>query len=469
MRFVHLSESEYQAFVRSQDRFFYTQLPSYAAVRRSEGYDVDFFGLVDDSAPADATSVGAAPVGAASSSREPGESGGEANGKSAGEAVVGVKAKDGGRIVGVASIVFRPWKRFFRRAIISYGPHLDWSDREVVSTFFTKMRDYLAKERNIVSVRVNPPLERRYYEDITPSGANPDAALFDSVMKELGAIKVNREFYESADIQMRYIYTKDLGSMTFDEAVASCGQVVRTGFHRHGTNGVEVRMLEPSEFEVFEKLMEHTAQRTDMSSISSSAFGFYRDLAAQLYPDECMMPAAVLDCDKYLSLIADERATIAPKVAELEEHEAAAEAEGRKLGKKQRNALKEHRARLDVLARREDETRAIKEAEGNEVILAASFFVHSPNELVNLLSGAYSQYQSYYGIYLIHRAMFEWAIEHGVRWYNFFGITGDFSEDASDAGVLHFKRQFHGNVEEFVGTYDLPVRPVMARAVNAVG
>lgn len=122
-----------------------------------------------------------------------------------------------------------------------------------------------------------------------------------------------------------------------------------------------------------------------------------------------------------------------------------------------------------MLDRRTNETEAIRSEYGDDVVLSASLFVHSPHELVYLLSGSYSQFQSYSGIYLIHRAMIEWALEHDVSWYNMFGITGDFTEDASDAGVLHFKRQFNGDVEEYVGTYDIPLRKHLASVLNAVG
>ncbi|AWE41553.1 MULTISPECIES: peptidoglycan bridge formation glycyltransferase FemA/FemB family protein [unclassified Actinobaculum] len=427
MRFVRLSESAYTAFAQSQDRFFYTQLPSYAAVRRAEGYDVEFVGLVDDGA----------------TGRE--------------------------QVVAAAAVLLQPWKRLFRRATIAYGPHLDWSDAELVATFFAQLKLFLAKDRRIVSLRFNPLLSRRFYEDITPTEDNPQAFVFDQIMGALGASRVEREFYDSSDIQMRYVYVKDLGSMSFPDAMASCGQVVRTGFNRKGTNGVEVRFLTPEEFPDFEQIMNYTAEHTAMHNISINAFSFYRDLLEQLGPENCMLPAAYLNCDKALELITAERQDILPKVAELQEREAQAEAEGRNLGKKQRNTLKEYRTRLELLDRREEETRAIQEHDGNEVLLAAGFFIHSPHELVYLLSGSYSQYQSYYGIYLIHRAMFEWAIAHDVRWYNFFGITGDFTEQASDAGVLHFKRQFKGNVEEYVGTYDLPVRPMLSKALGALG
>ena len=44
------------------------------------------------------------------------------------------------------------------------------------------------------------------------------------------------------------------------------------------------------------------------------------------------------------------------------------------------------------------------------------------------------------GSYAVQWKMINYAIEHGINRYNFYGISGDFSEDAEDAGVVKFKR-----------------------------
>ena len=54
--------------------------------------------------------------------------------------------------------------------------------------------------------------------------------------------------------------------------------------------------------------------------------------------------------------------------------------------------------------------------------------------------------------------MIRWCIEHHVNRYNFYGISGDFREDAADYGVYEFKRGFGGIVEQFIGEFILPVR-----------
>ncbi|MFT0848079.1 peptidoglycan bridge formation glycyltransferase FemA/FemB family protein [Actinomycetaceae bacterium L2_0104] len=422
MEFKQLSDHDYRTFVSGQERCFYTQLPEYGDVRESEGFSVERVGLLQE-----------------------------------------------GTIRGVATIVYQPWKKFFRRAVVPYGPVLDWQDEDLVLSFFEELRGWVAKDKRVLALRVNPLVERRSYSDITPGSTNDEARTFERAMEMLEAERLEKEFYDSSDVQVRFAYVKDLDGMDYQAAVASCHQMVRTAFRKAGTNGVEIKFLGPEDFDVLEKVLAHTADRTDMEEVSQAAASYYRELMNRMGPEGMLMPVAILNCPQALQLIADERQEVESKTATLETAERSAQAEGRQLGKKQRNQLKEARSRLEVLDRREKETLQIRGEHGDEIVLAASLFVHSPHELVYLLSGSYAQFQSYNGIYLIHRAMFEWAFEHDVRWYNMFGITGDFSNEASDAGVLHFKRQFNGNVEEYVGTYDVPLRKRLAPALNAVG
>jgi peptidoglycan pentaglycine glycine transferase (the second and third glycine) len=51
--------------------------------------------------------------------------------------------------------------------------------------------------------------------------------------------------------------------------------------------------------------------------------------------------------------------------------------------------------------------------------------------------------------------MIRWCIEHHVNRYNFYGISGDFREDAADYGVYEFKKGFGGTVEQMIGDFIL--------------
>jgi peptidoglycan pentaglycine glycine transferase (the second and third glycine)/peptidoglycan pentaglycine glycine transferase (the fourth and fifth glycine) len=422
MEFVQLDEVRYRDFVMAQDRCFFTQLPAYAQARMREGFTVAHVGLVES-----------------------------------------------GVIKAAATLLYQPWKKMFSRILIPYGPVLDWNDMALVRTFFDQLIAWAKQDKKVLSIRVNPLLIRRPYDDVEPGEETPQARLFDEAMAQIGAQRVAREFYDSPDIQMRFAYVKDLAGMSFKDVVSSVDQVVRTRFNKMGTNGVDVEFLSPDRIDILEKVLHHTASRTEMHDIEHASIAYYRDLMERMGPGGVFIPAAILHCHKAIALFDAEIAEVTAKLDQLAQAEEKAREAGKELGKKHRNQVKLFRTRLDVAERRKNETLAVQRDNGDDVVLAASLFIHSPHELVYLVSGAYSQFQSYYGVYFIHYVMMKWAVEHDVRWYNMFGITGDFSDDASDAGVLHFKRQFRGHVEEYVGTYDVPLRKRLAPQLGAIG
>lgn len=57
--------------------------------------------------------------------------------------------------------------------------------------------------------------------------------------------------------------------------------------------------------------------------------------------------------------------------------------------------------------------------------------------------------------------MIKFAKAHNIDRYNFYGITGDFSEDAEDYGVQRFKEGFNAHVEEYIGDFIKPIKPVL--------
>ncbi|WP_338141200.1 peptidoglycan bridge formation glycyltransferase FemA/FemB family protein [Staphylococcus pettenkoferi] len=59
--------------------------------------------------------------------------------------------------------------------------------------------------------------------------------------------------------------------------------------------------------------------------------------------------------------------------------------------------------------------------------------------------------------------MIKFAKAHGIDRYNFYGVTGDFSEDAEDYGVQQFKKGFNAQVEEYIGDFIKVVKPGVYR------
>ena len=87
-----------------------------------------------------------------------------------------------------------------------------------------------------------------------------------------------------------------------------------------------------------------------------------------------------------------------------------------------------------------NEAKNLKQEHGNELPISAGFFIINPFEVVYYAGGTSNRYRHFAGSYAVQWKMINYAIEHGINRYNFYGISGDFSEDAEDAGVVKFKR-----------------------------
>jgi lipid II:glycine glycyltransferase (peptidoglycan interpeptide bridge formation enzyme) len=72
------------------------------------------------------------------------------------------------------------------------------------------------------------------------------------------------------------------------------------------------------------------------------------------------------------------------------------------------------------------------------------------------------------GVYAVVNEAMKRSLAHGVRRFNMMGFFPDFSRNN---GLLEFKKQYNGHIEELVGTYvcDLqPLRFFLARAAGKV-
>lgn len=96
-------------------------------------------------------------------------------------------------------------------------------------------------------------------------------------------------------------------------------------------------------------------------------------------------------------------------------------------------------------------------AEAQGTPLSAAMFMLAGDEVVYLFSGSDEKYMHDYNAqYAIQWYMMQYAVDHGYKRYNFYGIHG-LPDDSHRDGVYEFKKGFTGQVLQFIGTYELPV------------
>ncbi len=102
-------------------------------------------------------------------------------------------------------------------------------------------------------------------------------------------------------------------------------------------------------------------------------------------------------------------------------------------------------------------------AEADKIPLSAAMFMTYGNEVVYLFSGSDEKYMKEYNAqYLIQWYMIEYAIKHGFKRYNFYGIKG-LPKDGELDGIYDFKKGFTtdetGHVVELIGTFESSLSP----------
>ena len=84
--------------------------------------------------------------------------------------------------------------------------------------------------------------------------------------------------------------------------------------------------------------------------------------------------------------------------------------------------------------------------------VAVGFFIIYGDEIIYLSSGLSREHKQLGGPHLIQWNMIRYAYANGYKKYNFWGTNPDPND-----GVFNFKQGFHGEVEEFVGTFATPL------------
>ena len=110
--------------------------------------------------------------------------------------------------------------------------------------------------------------------------------------------------------------------------------------------------------------------------------------------------------------------------------------------KKNKNKANQINQQISAQNRKINETKELIKTDGKIIDLAAAFYIYNNDEVYYLSSGSNPKYNAYMGAYRLQWEMIKFAKQNNIPRYNFYGITGDFSETAEDYGVQRFKEGF---------------------------
>lgn len=340
--------------------------------------------------------------------------------------------------------------KFFKYFYSHRGPVMDYNNIELVNFFFENLTKYLRK-RNCLFVLVDPYVIeniRNHSGEILKS--NNNRALIHNLDK-LGYKHEGYSIGYSDKRQIRWISVLDLKNKSLDDILNDMEYKTRRNIKKTEEMGVKVRELPSSEVSLFYSLFQMAEEKHGFSFRDEAYF----KKMLEMYKDKSCIKLAYIDLNDYISNLIFEKEKLNIERTSIEE--ALKESPN---SKKNKTRKQENEKKLNSIEGKIKESEILRGIEGDILNLAAALYIYNDHEVYYLSSGSNPKFNRFMGAYKLQWEMIKVAKEHHIDRYNFYGITGDFTENAEDAGVIKFKSGFNGHVEELIGDFIKPIRPV---------
>lgn len=405
MKFTTLSRDEFGAFADKQQFNHFTQMAVNYDLKISEGAEVHLVGVRDEQ-----------------------------------DDIIAA-----GLFTGVP--VLKIYKYFYSNR----GPMMDYHNKKLVAFFFTELKKYIKKHRAL-HLRIDPyvPHQKWNHDGEVKESYNTDDIF--KLFKSLGFVHQGFTKGFHPIHQIRWHSILDTHGLDEKQVLNNMDSLRKRNIKKVIKNGIKVRDLSIDEMHLFRQFMDDTSGKKDFVDREDT---FYKN-RLQYFGDRVKMPLAYIDFTTYIpELIAEE------KEVQSQIDKANDELTKKPDMKKWKNILKSSKTQLASIQDKLAEAKSLQQKHGDTLPVAAAFYLINPFEVVYLAGGSSNDYRHFAGSYAIQWDMIKYTMQTGINRYNFYGISGDFSEDAEDAGVIKFKKGFNADVIEYIGDFVLPInKPV---------
>ena len=343
-----------------------------------------------------------------------------------------------------------------------YAPRgflIDYSDKELLKFFLEELKEF-AKKHNAIFIKFDPYVEyqeRDINGDVVEGGFN-NKFVVDN-LKELGC-KHHGFTTMMEDMQPRWIFTLNTKGKTEEDIMNGMDPKTRQILRKNERMGVKVRELASDELNIFHSVMEDTSSRREFANRPMSYYQKMYDAFKK--KDEVMVLAAEFDHDNYIKELKEELVTERKYIAGLK-----ADNKENTNKEKLEKKIKQAEDNIKRFEKNIADMELSKKENGNLITLGSILFMKTNDEVLSLVGGSYEKYMKFQSAYTTHYAGVKYAVEHNMRRYNFYGITGNFNEKENPFfGLYSFKRDFGGQVVELVGEFDLIISPFWFKVYN---
>lgn len=339
---------------------------------------------------------------------------------------------------------------------IAGGLHMElhngpiYTDEIYLKEFYQELQTF-AKHNHVLELVVKP---YDTYQTFDTNG-DPISEPNHKVIEDLTSVGYKHLGLERGFQAGDWYYVKDLKNLTTE--------TLRKSFSKKGTSlikkvnsfGMQIKKLQRDQLALFKEITSATCERCDFEDKPLEYYEYLYDS----FGNQAEFLIATLNFQDYLHNLEAEKQTLQDQLIPLDQKIA----EGVNSAKinKQKAQLDKQMEKINV---RIDEARQFIDKYGaKDVVLAGSLFIYLEKEAVYLHSGSYPEFNKFYAPALLQEHVMLEAIKRGIPLYNFLGISGYF--DGND-GVLRFKQNFNGYIEQKPGLFVYYPNPIKYKMIS---
>ena len=336
-----------------------------------------------------------------------------------------------------------------------YSPRgfiINYHDKKLLKLFTDEVTKFI-KKRGGIFVKIDPYViykERDINGDIVKNGID-NSDVIDN-LKELNYKHYGFNLMQE-ELQPRWMHTITLKNRSMDEVMADMDSKTRQILRKNERLGVRVREIKSEEIPVFKEIMQHTGERRDFIDRPLS---YYEEMWDSLHDDNILkIMVAEVDFDEEIKNLKKEITNLEKEITDRKEQ---FESKKKPMNEKKYLAKQEFdKKEIIRLNKNIDNIKEMKKKYGKKPVLGGILFLIYGNEVLSLFGGSKEELMSFQSAYTLHFAGVKYALENGYDLYNFYGITGDFSDKNPLLGLYLFKKSFGGQVVELIGEFDLVI------------
>lgn len=325
-----------------------------------------------------------------------------------------------------------------------YCPHglqIDYADsvllKEALPLFINKLKE--EKGFKLIMDPYYPYQERDINGDIVPDGFNHQETI--DTLKGLGFIHSGFNIYfENLQprFQFRLALDKDIKEIEDGFTYEAKRRIKKKDYL-----AINVRELTKEEIPTYKELMEMTSNRR---GFIDRPLSYYEEMYECLNPLILHYYGAEIDFNKCYQNVTKDNEAINDRIAKLLLKPESI---------KRNNRIHEEEVVLEKNLKLIDLIKEAQKERGNKALLSVVCIMTYGNEMIMLLAGNDEKYLQHFNTSnIIVSELIKKAKEEGYKYYNFYGIAGDFNPHNELYGLYAYKKQYGGEVVELIGQFE---------------